>query len=95
MLGVTEEELEGLSDKFQMTITEIKGMELAELNEELFDKLFGPGTVKDEKECVKRVNADLGGMFVNDSDRMLTQSVYEHLLRKQKLTSRCILETLD
>lgn len=85
MLGVKEEELEGLSDKFQLTITEIKGMELAELNEELFDKLFGPGSVKSEKEMRERVEADLGGMFVNDSDRMLTQSIYNQLLEKTEI----------
>ncbi|GAB5416203.1 MAG: trigger factor [Crocinitomicaceae bacterium] len=85
MLGVKEEELEGLSDKFQMTINEIKVMEMAELNEELFDKLFGPGTVKDEAGLRERVKADLDGMFVNDSDRMLTRSVYDSLLEKTEV----------
>lgn len=85
MLGVKEEELEGLSDKFQLTITEIKGMELAELNEELFDKLFGPGNVTSEKELRERVEADLNGMFVNDSDRMLTQTIYNDLLEKTEI----------
>ncbi len=82
MLGVKEEELGGLSDKFQLMITEIKGMELAELNEELFDKLFGPGSVKNEEDMRKRVVSDLGGMFINDSDRMLTQTIYTDLLEK-------------
>ncbi len=85
MLGVKEDELEGLSDKFQLTINEIKVMELAELNEELFDKLFGPGNVTDEKSLRERVKSDLDGMFVNDSDRMLTRSVYDSLLEKTEV----------
>ena len=85
MLGVKEEELEGLSDKFQLMITEIKGMEMAELNEELFDKLFGAGAVKNEKDMRERVVSDLAGMFMNDSDRMLTQSIYKDLLEKTKV----------
>jgi trigger factor len=85
MLGVTEADLPNISDKFQLTINEIKVMELAELNEELYDKLFGPGTVKDEKELRARVKTDLEGMFVNDSDRMLTRNVYETLLDKTKV----------
>jgi len=85
MLGVQEGELEGLSDKFQMTINEIKVMEMADLNEELFDKLFGPGTVQDEKGMRDRVKNDLDGMFVNDSDRMLTRSVYDSLLEKTEV----------
>jgi trigger factor len=70
MLGVKEEELEGLSNKFQMTINEIKSMELADLNEELYNKLFGEGNVKDEKALRDRIKADLEGMFSNDSDKM-------------------------
>lgn len=85
MLGVKEGELEGLSDKFQMTINEIKVMELADLNTELYDKLFGPGVVADEKALKERVKSDLDGMFVNDSDRMLTRSVYDSLLEKTEL----------
>lgn len=86
MLGVKEDELENVSDTFQLTINEIKVMELADLNEELYDKLFGPGTVSDEKELRKRVTSDLEGMFVNDSDRMLTRSVYDSLLEKTEVT---------
>lgn len=82
MLGVKENELEGLSDKFQLMITEIKGMELAELDDELFDKLFGPGNVSTEKEMRDRITADMAGMFINDSDRMLTQSIYNDLIEK-------------
>lgn len=83
MLGVSEAELENLSDKFQLTITEIKGMELAELNEELYTKLFGSGdAVSTEKEMRERIKVDLTGMFANDSDRLLTQTIYTDLLDK-------------
>lgn len=85
MLGVSEAELENVSDLFQMTITEIKGMELAELNTELFDKLFGAGEVKDEKDLESRIKTDLSGMFANDSDRILTRDVYETLIEKTKI----------
>ncbi len=85
MLGVSEEELANVSEKFQMTITEIKGMELAELNTELYDKLFGPDTIKDEKELRARVKKDLEEMFVNDSDKLLTRAVYDNLIEKTKV----------
>jgi trigger factor len=85
MLGVKEDELEGLSNKFQMTINEIKSMELADLNEELYDKLFGEGNVKDEKALRDRVKGDLEGMFSNDSDKMLTREVYDKLIEKTEV----------
>lgn len=85
MLGIKAEDLANTSSKFQLTINEIKVMEPAELNQDLFDKLFGPDQVHDEKELKERVKADLEGMFVNDSDRMFVRSVYENLLENTKL----------
>ncbi|MDG1776415.1 MAG: trigger factor [Crocinitomicaceae bacterium] len=85
MLGIEESALETISKNFQMTITEVKVMEPAELTTELFDKLFGEGTVKDEKEFIARVKSDLENMFVNDSNRLLTKAVYENLMDKTKV----------
>jgi trigger factor len=82
MLGIKEEELSTISDSFQMTINEIRHMELAELNQELFDKLFPDGSVKNENDLKERVKADLEKMFATDSDRLLTRSVYDSLLEK-------------
>lgn len=85
MLGIKPEQLNAISNKFQITVNEIKRIELAELNEELFDKLFGAGVVKTEKELKERVADDLKNMFVNDSDRLLTKFVYEHLMKKTEV----------
>ena len=82
MLGITEEQLESISPKFQMTINEIRHMELAELNEELYTKLFADGSVNTEAELKERIAKDLEQMFANDSDRLLTRFVYDHLLEK-------------
>lgn len=80
MLGIKPEELANHSDSYQMTITDIKRMELAELNQELFDKLFGEGAISTEKELRERIANDLKQMFSNDSDRLLTREVYRDLV---------------
>lgn len=80
MLGVDENELENASEKFQLTVNEIKVMEPAELNQELFDKLFGEGEVKSEKELRDRIQADLVNMFDNDSDRILVRRISNKLV---------------
>lgn len=85
MLGIKEEELANISEKFQMTINEIKKMELAELNQDLFDKLFGPGAISSEKELRDRIAADLNNMFANDSDRILTRDIFNDLVEKTKV----------
>jgi len=86
MLGVKEEELSAHSDLYQMTINDIKHMELADVNQELFDKLFGEGTISSEKELRERISADLEQMFANDSDRLLTRAVYRDLVDNTNVT---------
>lgn len=85
MLGIKEEELDSISNKFQLTINEVKRMELAELNQELFDRLFGEGSISSEKELKARIVEDLAKMFETDSDRLLTRSVYENLIDKTEV----------
>ncbi|MGV3630379.1 MAG: trigger factor [Bacteroidota bacterium] len=85
MLGISEEQLKDISNKFQVTINEIRHMELAELNQELFDKLFGEGAVNSEKELKERITKDLENMFSNDSDRILMNTVYKSLMDNTKV----------
>jgi trigger factor len=61
-------------------------MELAELNEELYEKLFPNQSVKSEAEMKSKVTADLVNMFKTDSDRLFTQTVYDFLMDKTKMT---------
>lgn len=82
MLGINEDQLATISDKFELKINEIRHMELAEMNQELFDRLFGEGAISSEEELKARIKADLEQMFANDSDRLLTRSVYENLMEK-------------
>jgi trigger factor len=80
LLNIKEEELHAISSKFEMKVNEVRHMELADLNQELFDKLFGEGEVTSEEALNERVKADLDKLFANDSDRLLTRTVYEKLM---------------
>jgi trigger factor len=81
MLGISPEAYAELNSKFQFTVNDVKRMELSELNEEFFQKLFGD-EVKTEAEMSKRIEADLARMFEEDSDRLFTRKVYDMLLEK-------------
>lgn len=63
MLGISEEQISQISNLFRFEITEIKRMEMADLNEDLFNKLFIPGEVKNEEELKSRIANDLEKMF--------------------------------
>ena len=85
MLGISPEAYADLNTKFRFTVNDIKRMELAELNEEFFQKLFAD-EVKTEAEMNKRIEADLARMFEEDSDRLFTRKVYDMLLEKTSMT---------
>jgi trigger factor len=85
MLGLKEDQLASVSDKFQFTISDIKQMELAELNDELFGKLFMDGEVTTVEQLKARIADDLSRMFSEDSDRILTRDVYNFLLEETKM----------
>lgn len=85
MLGISAEAYAELTCKFQFTVNDIKRMEMAELNEELFQKLFGD-EVKTEAEMIQRIEADLARMFEEDADRLFTKKVFDMLLAETKMT---------
>lgn len=82
LLGVKTEDLASHSDSYQMTINDVKVMELADLNEELFARLFPDNSVKSEADLKEKIKEDLSGMFSNDSDRLLTRAIYRDLVDK-------------
>ena len=59
MLNISKEEAETLDSDFQFTITEITKFVNAELNQELFDKVFGEGTVSSEEEFKNKIKEDI------------------------------------
>jgi trigger factor len=85
LLGITEEQVAGLTSSFQFTIADVKRMEMAELNEELYTKLFAE-EVKTEEELHARITVDLARMFSEDTDRIFTRNVYNHLVNETKMT---------
>jgi trigger factor len=67
MLGVTHHDVHHLQSMFKLTVTDIKRIEAAELNEEFFLKVYGE-EIKSEEEMRERTKADLEIMFARDSD---------------------------
>ena len=80
MLAIEETEIVNLPKSLDFKITEIKTMIPAAIDQELFDKLFGPGSIKSEEELREKVKQDLTNMFQNDSDRLFSQNVIEKVI---------------
>jgi trigger factor len=83
-LKVSHDDVHGLDVDVDFTIEEVTTSELAELNQELFDKLFGPGAVSSEKELRAKIKEDAEKQFATTSDQKFLNDVTEHLLATTK-----------
>jgi len=84
MLGVSHEDAHGLDIDVTFTVEEINTRELADMNQELFDKLFGEGVVTSEEELKQKIKEDAEGQFVQQSDQKLLNDVVENLIENTK-----------
>ncbi|MEH6746409.1 MAG: trigger factor [Maribacter arcticus] len=83
-LGIDKQKAESLDTEVTFTISEINEREAAELNQELFDKLFGPDSVKSEKELKERIKKDSEKQFEQQSDQKLLNDVTEYFIDNTK-----------
>ncbi len=74
----------GLDIEVTFTISEINSREKAELDQELFDKLFGPGNVKTVTELRAKIAEDAEKQFVQQADQKFLNDVTEFLVDKTK-----------
>ncbi|MGL4955559.1 MAG: trigger factor [Bacteroidales bacterium] len=84
-LKVTKEELEKLDPKFTITVKEIRRMEPAEINQELFDKVYGEGTVHSEAEFTDKIVEEIRTQLAEESDYRFSIDARKKLLEKTKL----------
>lgn len=85
MLGVTHEEVHHISYPFQFDITAVKKVEPAEMNEDLFKKVFPTEEIKDEKEFKASIEDKIADQFDKNSEELLKRDVSEYLIDKLKL----------
>lgn len=82
LLGITQEEAQNIQTKVQFTPKTISHLTPAEVNQELFEKVYGPDSVKSEEEFRTKIREELANMFVNDSERKFYNDVVDHLMNK-------------
>lgn len=83
-LGVDHDDAHGLDIEVSLIIEEVNTREMAELNQELFDKLFGEGVVTSEKELKLKIKEDAEKQFEQQSDQKLLNDVVESLIENTK-----------
>ncbi len=85
MLNISKEQAQELNSDFRFTVKSISRMTPAEMNQELFDKVFGKDAVKNEKEFKAKMKEEIEKSFVSESDNKLKNDVILHLIEKTKI----------
>ena len=86
MLKIEQAQLLNLSlDNFEFKVKRINRLAPAELNKELFDKVYTEGKISTVKEFKQKITEEAENSFVVESDRMLKNDVVLYLVGKIKL----------
>ena len=83
-LKVGHDEVHGLDINVDFTIEEINEIEKAELNQELLDKLFGPGVLSSVEDLKARIKEDAEVQFAQQADQKFLNDVTDFLIESTK-----------
>jgi len=82
LLKISREEAENITADFSFQITEISRYVKADVNQDLFDQVFGKDVVKDEKEFRERIAEGMKAQFAVDSDFRFIYDLRAHCEKK-------------
>lgn len=84
LLKINKEEAEKLHSDFQMEISSITRYHESEINQELFDKVFGEGKIKSEAEFKDKIISDIKESLTADGDYRFGIDAKDMVLNKLK-----------
>ncbi len=78
LLKISDEQVEALESDFTYLVTEISRFAKADVNQELFDQVYGEGNVKDEAEFRQKVAESIKTQFANDEEFKFMLDLRKH-----------------
>lgn len=81
-LGVKPADLKNINNKFRYTVQKINRITPAEVNQELFDKVFGPNATTSEDDFRNKIEEQMSQSLLAESDKKLKSDIQDVLLDK-------------
>lgn len=82
LLNVKKDDLSGVGNLFQATVTEVKQYVNAELNQELFDKMYGEGVVNSIDEFNTKLDEEISRNLRGNSEQKFYMDMRDKLIDK-------------
>ena len=80
LLGISEEEAKPAKGEYIFKISNISRTEPAEINQELFDRVFGKDVVKTNEEFMNKIRETIGENYKRETDHFLEHHIEDYFL---------------
>jgi FKBP-type peptidyl-prolyl cis-trans isomerase (trigger factor) len=80
LLGESEAEAKAVKGPFQFKVANVTRTQPAELNQELFDRVFGKDTVTTEEEFIAKVRETIAENYQRESQHFLDHNIEDYFL---------------
>ncbi|MGD0711310.1 MAG: trigger factor [Bacteroidales bacterium] len=85
ILAIEEAKVKELNKVFRIKVIAISHVELAEINQELFEKVYKADKIETEEQLKERIKQDAKISFTSESEKKFVSDVVEALLKKAKI----------
>jgi trigger factor len=86
-LGISEDEARGAKGKYIFKVNTISRTEPAEINQELFDRVFGKDAVTTEEEFINKIKETIGENYKRETDHFLEHHIEDYFLDNTKINT--------
>lgn len=84
-LGKTADEIVDMDMNFLFEVKNVNRRELAEINQELFDKTFGEGTVDSEEAFMEKIKDTVSENYARETHAWLNKTIQDKLIEKTEI----------
>lgn len=82
MLGITKEHAEVLDSEFSFTVTAVNRMVPAEVNAELYEKVYPEVEINSEEELIEQIKKDAAQSFIGESDKRFFNDAVKKIMEQ-------------
>lgn len=85
ILNISEEDAKNVRGSYSFHVSSISRTEPAELNQELFDKVFGPGVVDSSEAFIAKVKDTISRNYERETNHLLEHEIQHYYVENTKI----------
>ena len=85
LLGISPDAADSATGKYLFKINSIDRVAPAQINQDLFDKVFGKDAVKSEEEFIGKIKETIGENYQRETDHLLDHEIQHHFVDGTKI----------